>query len=267
MGSGLVYIIIVGMWISYFLPRWISNHDEVSGRSMERFASAMKVVGSTTGKVSIDLEELKLRKQRELISRRIIFLAIIGFTIIIALFTLVGLISPIMISIPLSSFALYLVHARHQIQTMKEEISLARSAQEMDTQKQRQGYTELIARSKRAVSQLTTTEDEQWVPLNERKDRSESESQGITILPKGTSSERATWQPTEIPAPTYSQSPKAAPRRPRIDLTTPGTWSEAVDKVNIESVDAASATSEELFDQEVAEQIDERIRRDRASNE
>ena len=55
MGSGLIYLIIVGMWIAYFLPRWVATHEEVSGKSMEKFASAMKVVGSKTGNVTYDL--------------------------------------------------------------------------------------------------------------------------------------------------------------------------------------------------------------------
>jgi len=41
MGSGLIYLIIIGMWIAYFLPRWISSHEEISGRSVKRFDEAM----------------------------------------------------------------------------------------------------------------------------------------------------------------------------------------------------------------------------------
>ena len=265
MGSGLVYIIIVGMWISYFLPRWISNHDEVSGRSMERFASAMKKVGATTGNVTVDVSELKARRDSQLISRRIIFFAIIGATFLVSLFILVGFVSPVIITIPLSSFALYLVHARHQIQTLEEELALAKNAQEMELHKSRQGYAELIARSKRAARQLSTIDDEHWTPLTERRDRSESEISGITILPKGSAAERATWQPQEIPAPTYSQSPKAAPRRRTIDLTIPGAWSEATSP---HPSDISFAQSrDEVFDQEIADQIDEQLRRNRAVNE
>ena len=263
MGSGLVYIIIVGMWISYFLPRWISNHDEVSGRSMERFASAMKKVGATTGNLSVDISELKERRESQLISRRIIFSAIIGATLLVSLFILIGFVSPVIITIPFSTFALYVVHARHQIQSIEEEIGLANSALEMEVERSQQSYADLIARSKRAARQLSSLNEEQWTPLTERKDRYENEISGISILPKGSAAERSTWQPQEIPAPTYSQSPKSAPRRRTIDLTIPGAWSEATLPQNLKS----QSKKDEVFDQEIADQIEEQLRGNRAVNE
>lgn len=262
MGSGLVYIIIVGMWISYFLPRWISNHDEVSGRSMERFADAMKKVGSTTGKITIDVDELIGRRKSQLITRRILFTSIIGFTVLVALFILVGLISPVILTIPISSFALYLVHARHQIQTVTEEMELAKNAQQMEEKKSKEGYSELIARSKRAAQQLTITDSEQWTPLGDRKN--EGESSGITILPKGSAQGQGTWQPAEIPAPSYSRAPKAAPQRKIIDLTIPGAWSSAHESA---AQEVSPQRDEELFDQESTVETDEKIRRDKAANE
>lgn len=266
MGSGLVYIIIVGMWISYFLPRWISSHDDVSGRSMERFAEAMARVGSTTGKVKVDVEDLKARHQNQLITRRILFATVSGFTFLVGLFILVGLISPVIMTIPISAFALYLVHARHQVQMISEEVALLSNAKLQESKKSQEGYSELIARSKRASRQLSLGEDEHWTPLGERRDRSESEISGITILPKGSaaSNSNGTWQPTEIPAPTYSQAPKAAPRRRIIDLTIPGAWSSA-HETPIDEL--ALRKSEEVFDQEVADQMDEQLKRYRAANE
>ena len=264
MGSGLVYIIIVGMWISYFLPRWITNHEEVSGKSMERFASAMKKVGASTGNLSVDLEELKARKESQLITRRIVFFAITGATLLVALFILVGFVSPVIITIPISTFALYIVNARHQIQSLEEEIQLVRTAQQMESQNSRQGYAELIARSKRAARQLSSSDTEQWTPLSERRDRLENEVSGITLLPKGSAQQRETWQPTEVPAPTYVQAAKAAPRRRTIDLTIPGAWSEAA---GANFVNAYLSLRDEVFDQELADEIEEQLRPNRAVNE
>ena len=62
MGSGLIYLIIVGMWIAYFLPRWISTHEEVSGRTVEKFEKTMKVVGLTSGNEAPDYEALAKKK-------------------------------------------------------------------------------------------------------------------------------------------------------------------------------------------------------------
>ena len=47
MASGLIYLIIIGMWVAYFLPRWIRQHETQSGRETERYKSAMKIVAST----------------------------------------------------------------------------------------------------------------------------------------------------------------------------------------------------------------------------
>ena len=47
MASGLIYLIIIGMWVAYFLPRWMRQHETQSGRETERYKSAMKIVAST----------------------------------------------------------------------------------------------------------------------------------------------------------------------------------------------------------------------------
>ena len=49
MASGLIYIAIVGMWVAYFVPRWVHSHDEFSGKSVERYKSALRIVASSTG--------------------------------------------------------------------------------------------------------------------------------------------------------------------------------------------------------------------------
>ena len=47
MASGFIYLIILGMWAAYFLPKWMISHDVASGKSAERYKSAMRVVGET----------------------------------------------------------------------------------------------------------------------------------------------------------------------------------------------------------------------------
>jgi hypothetical protein len=53
MASGIIYLSIVGMWVAYFVPRWVHSHDELSGKSVERYKSAMRIVTSTTGEDSM----------------------------------------------------------------------------------------------------------------------------------------------------------------------------------------------------------------------
>lgn len=252
------------MWIAYFLPRWVATHEEVSGKSMEKFASAMKVVGSKTGAPTYDVEEINSRRANQLIVRRIIFASLVGFTILVALFALVGLVSPVILTIPISSFGLYVVHARYQIRALQEEIALAQTAIEFSEKSSRQHYTEIIARSKRATRELGRSEEEQWTPLAERHAKSESELSGITLLPKGSAQERNTWQPTAVPTPTYVNAPKAAPQRRIIDLTIPGAWSESHDR---DPYEVLAPSRDQVFDQELAEEAAEKIRRNRAVNE
>jgi hypothetical protein len=260
MGSGLIYIIIVGMWIAYFLPRWIANHEEVSGRSIEKFASTMRVVGKTSGNASDELTDLLRNKENQILIRRILFTSLLGLTLIVALFALVGFLSPAIIAIPISGIGLYIVHARHQISALNDEIVIASNAVKQ-IEKSTSKYSELIARSKRLARSKDEVVDEHWTPLSERLARSESEVHGITIIPKG--SAHKTWDPVSVPPPSYVSSSKAAPRR-KIDLTVPGAWSASQEE---ELKRFLKPSSDEIFDQTIADEVEEQIRTNRAANE
>ena len=259
MGSGLIYIIIVGMWIAYFLPRWIANHEEVSGKSIEKFASTMKVVGKTSGNSSDDLAELLRKKESQMLIRRILFSSILGLTLIVSLFALVGFLSPAIITIPISALGLYVVHARHQVSAITEEISTATESAKKSVRATSK-YSELIARSKRVSGSKDELADEQWTPLAERVAKSESDVYGITIIPKGANK---SWDPISVPPPSYANSAKAVPRR-RIDLTVPGAWSAAQEE---ELKKFLKPNSDEIFDQSIADEVEEQIRTNRAANE
>ena len=79
MASGLIYLAIAGMLISYFLPRWLHDRQEFSGKSVERYKSALKVVASNspgglpeTGIMHTDLDFVAKNAQK-ILRRRIIF--------------------------------------------------------------------------------------------------------------------------------------------------------------------------------------------------
>lgn len=253
MGSGLIYLIIVGMWIAYFLPRWIANHEELSAKSVERFAYTMKLVGRTLGSVETDLTELQLKKENQVFVRRILFTSIFAFTVIVSLFILVGLLSPMIIAIPISGLGLYLVHARHQIRAMRAEIETASNPTR--NLKTNSDYALLIARSKRLAKSRDESIAEQWTPLAERFDRSIRDIHGITIIPKGSAESRKTWEPNSIPAPLYQGGSKAVLRRQL----------QIQDEEILREVLAPSP--DEIFDQDLAEEAAEQIRLYRAANE
>ena len=100
------------MWVAYFLPRWVHDRNEFSGKSVERYKSALRIVASNspggssgTGVIHTDLDrEAKVAQQ--LMRRRIIFLLItISFVM-----TIVGAIMQTLaisfIGIPVVAFVL-----------------------------------------------------------------------------------------------------------------------------------------------------------------
>jgi hypothetical protein len=67
------------MWVAYFLPRWIHDREEFSGKSVERYKSALKVVASKspgglpeTGIMHTDLDFVAKSAQK-MLRRRIVF--------------------------------------------------------------------------------------------------------------------------------------------------------------------------------------------------
>jgi hypothetical protein len=105
--------------------------------------------------------------------------------------------------------------------------------------------------------------EEQWTPLADRLASAESESNGITIIPKGIAGRLNTWDPIEVPAPSYISAAKAAPRK-IIDLTIPGAWSEEQQRLLQEVM---KSSPNEIFDQTIADEVEEQIRINRAANQ
>ena len=82
MASGIIYLAIIGMWVAYFLPRWVHNKNEFSGKSVEKYKSALRVVASAnpgsvhnSGAIYTDVDR-EGRVAQQLLRRRIIFFLI-----------------------------------------------------------------------------------------------------------------------------------------------------------------------------------------------
>lgn len=253
MASAIIYLAIIGMWVAYFLPRWIHTHDEFSGKSVERYKSALRVVaGDSENAYSLaihtDLDE-PYKKSQTLMRRRIIFLLIFATLVVTSIGAIMGALSWLAISIPVSGFVVYLAHTRQTIN--KERIHRRR--------------IEGLQRTTNGVSHVNLSEvfapkhePELWTPLAER------EITGIVLLPQGSAATRNTWTPNSIPAPTYVNAPKAVTARRVIDLTTPGQWSEDQERLAREALAAAAPSADEVFDQQLAEEA--ATKRDRAVN-
>ena len=253
MASALIYLAIIGMWVAYFLPRWIHTHDEFSGKSVERYKSALRVVAGETDStfsraIHTDLDA-HYKQSQILLRRRIIFL-LISFTLVA---TVVGatmnLLNALFIAIPVSGFVVYMAHTRRTIN--RDRVSRRR--------------IESLHRTTDGVSHTNLSEviapkvsSEMWVPLAER------ENTGIILLPQGSAATRNVWTPNPIPVPTYVTAPKAINARRVIDLTIPGAWSEEQERLEREALAAAAPTADEVFDQQLADEAADK--RNRAVN-
>jgi len=239
MASGFIYLIILAMWVAYFLPRWITSHEEASGKSAERYKSAMRVVvenGVQTTVADTFGSESRITKQQQIAQRRMIYSALAIFFLVTLLGVAIKFISPTILAIPVSAMAIYTVHVRRQVIAAQARSRRLKALQQITTAKAIIEPTEKISFSTRVEAQETNREH--WIPLAERLD-----SAGVVVIPKDGKS----WKPTSVPKPTYVSAPKAVTPKRVIDLTVPGAWSA-------EQELKAAAPAEDFFDQVLAEE-------------
>ena len=258
MASGIIYLSIVGMWVAYFVPRWVHSHDELSGKSVERYKSAMRIVTSTTSEDSMSSGTVHAELDREsktaqvLLRRRIVFALLIFVLLATIIATAFNSISPLYLAVPVVGLAAYVAHVRRQ--TVADRLHRRRVTQL---------HRSTAGVSPTNLSQVFTPKEsrEHWVPLADR------EISGVVILPKGSAELRNSWQPSSVPLPTYVSAPKAVVPKRVIDLTIPGAWSEEQERLANEALSAVAPTRDEVFDQQLAEEAVERLRQNRAANE
>ena len=258
MASGLIYIAIIGMWVAYFAPRWIHDRNEFSGKSVERFKSALIVVATSSphgvsgsGSIHIDLDrEAKIAQL--LMRRRIMFFVLTGSLTTTLVGGFMNTMPFIYSLVPATGILIYVASVRRQ--TIADKIQYRR-VQQLHRRTTGVSATNLAEVVTPKVSQ------EHWIPLSER------ELKGVVLLPKGTAAARQTWEPSEVPAPTYVSAPKAIIPKRVIDLTIPGAWSEEQERLEREALAAASPSRDEIFDQQLADEAVERLKQARASNE
>jgi len=225
MGSGFIYLIIMGMWAAYFLPQWLSNHEENSGKAIQRYKNAMQVVAENNGSIQ---SESKTEDQNKIfLQRRLIFGSLFSLYILSLISTAIGFLSLTTTLVPLSATLIYFVNVRKQVVA-----------------------SQLKSRRLKAIAKITNTKipttvipeqvkeknsNEHWIPFSERE-----EITGVVVVPK----DRKGWQPTQIPKPVYTTSAKAIPSKRIIDLTTTGQWSAEQERIK-----ALSGRDDDLFDQ------------------
>ena len=264
MASGIIYLAIIGMWVAYFLPRWVHNKNEFSGKSVERYKSALRVVASSTpgaligsGAIYTDVDRAG-RVAQQLMRRRIIVTLILTSLTLTTVGAAMQTFSYIAIAIPVTAGIIYIAHVRRQVNGERIQ---RRRVDQLHRTTEGVSHTNLSeVLTTKSHSHIAVNQDH-WVPLSER------ELTGVTLLPKGTAQSRAEWQPNEIPVPTYVNAPKAVASKRIIDLTEPGKWSEEQQRIEREALAAAAPSRDEVFDQQLADEAVERLREIRAVNE
>jgi hypothetical protein len=225
MGSGFIYLIIMGMWAAYFLPQWLSNHEENSGKAIQRYKNAMQVVAENNGTIQ---SEAKLEDQNKIfLQRRLIFGSLFSLYLLSLISAGIGFLSFTTTFVPLSATLIYFVNVRKQVVA-----------------------SQLKSRRLKAIATITNTKipttvipervkekssNEHWIPFSERE-----EITGVVVVPK----DRKGWQPTQIPKPVYTTSAKAIPSKRIIDLTSTGQWSAEQERIK-----ALSGRDDDFFDQ------------------
>ena len=106
MASGIIYLAIIGMWVAYFLPRWIHSRNEFTGKSAQRYRSALEVVSGGASPLS-EVDRLRLHQLK--LSRRRLFFSLIFTSLVM---TLVGAVMQAvtytLIVLPLAGFLFHL---------------------------------------------------------------------------------------------------------------------------------------------------------------
>jgi hypothetical protein len=258
MTSGLIYIAIIGMWVAYFAPRWIHDRNEFSGKSVERYKSALRVVANQSpqestsgGAIHIDLD--REAKIRQTLMRRRIYFLLIAFSLVSTLVGGVMKTMPFIYAlVPASAMLIYIANVRRHV--IADQLH-KRRVNQIHRRSSGVSATNLAE----VVQPKATTEH--WIPLSER------ELKGVVILPKGSAAVRNAWEPTEVPVPTYVNAPKAIVPKRVIDLTTPGQWTEEQERLEREALAAASPSRDQIFDQQLADEAVDRLNQARAANE
>ena len=250
MASGIIYLAIIGMWVSYFLPRWIDSRNEFTGKSAQRYRSALEVVAGNLSPLS-EVDRVRAHQMRMM--RRRLFFALIVLSFLLTLIgAIMQTVTLTLLLLPVAGFIFYLAHVRHE--SNSEKIAKRRRGELLRTNAG-------ISTTNLAEVITPHTVNEHWIPLSER------EITGVTILPKGSQQAATEWDPQSIPVPTYVHAAKAVTSKRIIDLTEPGKWSEEQERLEREALAAAAPSRDQIFDQQLAEEAVTRLRENRAAGE
>lgn len=221
------------MWAAYFLPQWLSKHEDNSGKAIQRYKNAMQVVAESNG--SIKTENEREDKDKIFLKRRLIFGSLFSLYALSVTSAVVGSLDWITTFVPLTGILIYFVNVRKQVVASQIKARRLKALERITNSKI--PTTVIPERVKEKSS------NEFWIPFADRE-----EITGVVVVPK----DRKGWQPTTIPKPIYTTAAKAIPSKRIIDLTTTGQWS-----AEQELIKALSGRDDDFFDQETVIETNE----------
>ena len=225
MASGFIYLIIMGMWVAYFLPQWLSKHEESSGKEIERYKNAMQVVAENNGSIK---SEIPVDERNKIfLQRKLIFGSLFSLYILAIVFAVVNFLAWVTTLVPLTALLIYFVSVRKQVVNSQLRSRRLKAIEQITNSKIPNTVVPERIKEKKST--------EHWIPFSERP-----EIIGVVVVPK----DRTGWQPNQLPKPVYTTAAKAIPSKRIIDLTTPGEWSAQQKKIK-----ALSGRDDDFFDQ------------------
>lgn len=226
MSSGLIYFAVIALWVAYFLPRWLRSHDEVSeSKSLERYRSAMHVVSMGSSQTTyMTRAEIAEREARTLRKRQITLIGLIIFLFATLIFAIADAVPFRSLLLPTSLLIIFVVHVRRQ--KVQDDVKKRRRLAAMKSKGSTYNFSEITYRSPEG-------EASKWIPIDH--------SRTVTIIPNNS------WQPNDMPLPTYVTAPKAA-NRPLVNRDSVP-FNQEVEVVNVDNV-IEQIEIDQVFDQE-----------------
>lgn len=241
MGSGLIYAIIVVAWVAYLMPAWLRRHDEALGsRSVIKYRQAMRVVSKGTAAEIVVTEWERIEARERMRQRRMMVLGILGSALVIT--TTLAFFGAAPFWIPL---AILLLGGVYVSNVRKSVVAASVQAQRMAAVKRVQSAKPTprvfdqyaaVREKPRQATLITPTAPSEVV-----------QSTNVQVVP-------ASWQPAEVPLPTYVTAPKAVRSHRVIDLTKPGEWTQAQREAEEARLAAIAPSRDDVFDQVAAEE-------------
>lgn len=228
MSSGLIYFAVIALWVAYFLPRWLRSHDEVSeSKSLERYRSAMHVVSMGSSHTSyMTRAEIAEREARTLRKRQITMFGLALFLLAMFVAAIANLVPFKSLLLPVSLLVIFVVHVRRQ--KVQEDVKSRRRKAAAKGKGSTYNFAEITYRAPEG-------ERSKWIPIDH--------SRTVTIIPNDS------WQPADLPLPTYVTAPKA-PTRPLVNTNQESEPFNQERKIEEELTANTPDSVDQVFDQE-----------------